>query len=191
MLWNYANGIEESEVAYGSSGHSIIKGVGNSTTVHFDVENKETAYWVIFSLVETVSMRLRYSGLCGRVISIYLKKADSLTTYSHQMKIQTPTDCTNAIFAYCKILFDECWKGEPIRQIGVRVSELTTGDHVQLSVFEKDWEKQKKVDRVVDQIRMKFGPDVIIRNNFLWSGLAPLQGGLSEDSAYPVMTSIL
>jgi hypothetical protein len=28
MLWNYANGIEESEVAYGSSGHSIIKGVG-------------------------------------------------------------------------------------------------------------------------------------------------------------------
>ena len=42
LLWNYANGIEDSSVS--NSSHSIIKGIGNSTTIHFDVEDKETAY---------------------------------------------------------------------------------------------------------------------------------------------------
>jgi len=189
MLWNYANGIEDSIVT--GSSRSVIKGIGNSTTIHFDVEDKETAYMVLLSLVETIGMRLRYAGLSCRVISVSIKRADDLTSYSHQMKIQTPTDCTNAIYEYCKRLFDESWKGEPIRHLGVRVSELSTSDCVQLSMFEKDWEKQKKIDKVVDQLRMRFGPDYIIRSSFLWTRLAPLEGGLSEDSAYPVMTSIL
>jgi DNA polymerase-4 len=58
-------------------------------------------------------------------------------------------------------------------------------------MFEKEWEKQKVIDRAVDQIRMKFGPGSVIRSNFLWSGLAPMEGGLSDDASYPVMTSIL
>lgn len=116
----------------------------------------------MLSLVETVSMRLRYTGLCCRVISVSIKKADNLTLYSHKLKIQTSTDCTNAIYDYCKRLFDECWKGEAIRHLGVRVSELTTSDYIQLSMFEKNWERQKKLDKVVDQIRMKYGSESII-----------------------------
>lgn len=191
LLWNYANGIESSSVPAEEARHEPIKGIGNSTTIHFDVEDKETAYKVLLSLVETVSMRLRFSGLCCRVIQVSIKKSADLVTYSHQMKIQTPTDCTNAIYECCKKLFDECWKGEPIRHLGVRVSDLSTADYIQLSMFEKDWEKQRKVDRAIDQIRTKFGPDAIIRSNFLWSRLAPLQGGASDDAGFPVMTSIL
>ncbi|HHY82368.1 MAG TPA: DNA polymerase IV [Clostridiales bacterium] len=189
LIWNYANGIEDSPVSLSS--REVIKGMGNSTTIHFDVEDKETAYQVLLSLVETVGMRLRFEGLCCRVISVSIKRAEDLTLYSHQLKIQSPIDSTTAIYGYCKQLFDEAWKGEPIRHLGVRVSDLSPASNVQLSMFERDWEKQKKVDRAVDQIRMKFGPGSIFRSNFLWSGLAPLEGGLSDDASYPVMTSIL
>ena len=189
LLWNYANGIEDSIVS--GSGHSIIKGMGNSTTIHFDVEDKETAYLVLLSLVETVGMRLRYGGFCCRVVSVTIKKAEDLTSYSHQRKLAVPVDCTNAIFEECKKLFDRMWKGEPIRHLGVRVSDLTASDSIQLSFLEKNWEKQKKVDAVIDRIRMKYGPGSIVRSGFLRSGLAPLQGGLSEDVSFPVMTSIL
>jgi DNA polymerase-4 len=96
-----------------------------------------------------------------------------------------------AVYKYCKKLFDEAWDGSPIRHLGVRVSELSSSDCVQLSLFDKDWEKQKNADRAVDQIRMKFGPYSIVRSNFLWSGLKPLEGGLSDDASYPVMKSIL
>lgn len=189
VLWSYANGIEDSNVS--ASSHSVIKGIGNSTTIHFDVEDKETAYLVLLSLVETVGMRLRYGGFCCKVVSVSIKKAEDLSSYSHQKKLVVPVDCTNAIFFECKKLFDQMWKGEPIRHLGVRVSDLTTSDYIQLSLLEKDWNKQKKVDAAVDEIRMKFGAGSVIRSSFLWSRLAPLQGGLTEDSSFPVMTSIL
>lgn len=50
LLWNYANGIENSDVATGS-GRNIIKGIGNSTTTPFDVEDRETTYQVLLSLL--------------------------------------------------------------------------------------------------------------------------------------------
>ncbi|HHU79363.1 MAG: DNA polymerase Y family protein [Caldicoprobacterales bacterium] len=189
LLWDYANGIESSAVS--SSSRDTVKGIGNSTTVHFDVEDRRTAHQVLLSLVETVGMRMRFSGLCCRVIAISIRRAEDLTFYSHQLKIQTPIDSTTAIYEYCKRLFDEAWGGEPIRHLGVRVSDLSPAVHIQLSMFEKEWEKQKVIDRAVDQIRMKFGPGSVIRSNFLWSGLAPMEGGLSDDASYPVMTSIL
>jgi len=189
LLWDYANGIENSEVR--SSGRETVKGIGNSTTVHFDVEDRETAHQVLLSLVETVGMRLRFGGWRCQVIAVSIKRAEDLTTYSHQIKIQSPVDSTTAIYEYCKKLFNEAWDGKPIRHLGVRVSDLSSTDYVQLSMFEKDWEKQKKIDQAVDQIRVRFGPGALIRSNFLWSGLKPLDGGLTDDSSYPVMTSIL
>ncbi|HHU49374.1 MAG TPA: DNA polymerase IV [Clostridiales bacterium] len=189
LLWDYANGIENSEVS--PPGRELVKGIGNSTTVHFDVEDRETAHQVLLSLAETVGMRLRFGGRHCRVIAVSIKRAEDLISYSHQLKIQSPIDSTAAIYEYCKKLFDEAWDGKPIRHLGVRVSDLSTADHVQLSMFEKDWEKQKKIDRTVDQIRMRFGPGTIVRSNFIRSGLAPLEGGLSDDASYPVMTSIL
>ena len=189
LIWDYANGIESSAIS--TAGRDAVKGMGNSTTVHFDVEDRETAYRVLLSLVETVGMRLRFDSRCCRVIAVSIKKAEDLTSYSHQLKLQSPIDSTNAIYGYSKRLFDEAWTGEPIRHLGLRVSNLSPAQHVQLSFFERDWEKEKKVDRAVDQIRMRFGPGALIRSNFLWSGLAPLEGGLTDDSSYPVMTSIL
>ncbi|MGI6539119.1 MAG: DNA polymerase IV [Caldicoprobacterales bacterium] len=189
LIWNYANGIEESPVW--ASGCAPVKGIGNSTTVHFDVTDRRTAHQVLLSLAETVGMRLRFGNWCCRVIAVSIKRADDLSSYSHQLKIQTPIDSTSAIYEYCEQLFDEAWKGEPIRHLGIRVSDLSPAGQIQLSMFEKDWEKEKKVDRAVDQIRMKFGPKAIIRSSFLWSGLEPLEGGLSEDSDYPVMSNIL
>jgi DNA polymerase IV len=59
LIWNYANGIEDSEVR--KSNYIGMKGVGNSTTISFDVEDRETAHKVLLSLCETIGMRLRDS----------------------------------------------------------------------------------------------------------------------------------
>jgi DNA polymerase-4 len=116
-------------------------------------------------------------------------KTNELKSYSHQRKFFVPTDCTNAIYEEACRLFDEAWKGEPIRNLGVRVSELCGNDFVQLSMLEKDYEKQRKIDKAIDGIRMKFGSLSVFRAGFLYSRLSPLQGGIVED--FPVMTSIL
>jgi len=44
---------------------------------------------------------------------------------------------------------DRLHKGDPIRHLGIRVSELCRNDFRQLSLFERDYEKQRVVDRTV------------------------------------------
>ncbi len=187
MLKSFANGIEESPVR--PEGNSeIIKGVGNSVTIHFDVTRKEDAYMVLLSLVETVGTRLRLGGFCGRVISVSIR-TDRLFSYSHQKKLITPIDCTDAIYAVTRRLFDEMWRGEPIRHLGVRVSDLCANDFIQLSFLEENWEKRRLVDRAIDKIRFRYGAAAVYRSVFMWSGIAPLQGGVVDD--YQMMSSIL
>ncbi|MDP4093409.1 MAG: DNA polymerase IV [Bacillota bacterium] len=187
VIWCFANGIEDSPVKPGGA-IPYVKGVGNSCTIHFDVEDRETAHKVLLSLVETVGMRLRQGAFCAKLVQVSVKTSE-LKTYSHQRKFYVPTDCTNAIFEEACRLFDEVWKGEPIRHLGVRVSELCGNDFVQLSLLENNYEKQRQVDRAVDDIRIKFGSFSVFRAGFLHSRLSPLQGGIVED--FPAMTSIL
>ncbi|MGF7058617.1 DNA polymerase Y family protein [Brassicibacter mesophilus] len=187
LIWNYANGVDNSEVR--KSNRIEIKGIGNSTTAPFDIDNYKEAHMILLSLCETVGMRLRDSGYCSRLVSVGIKTSD-FGYYSHQHKFDTPTDCTQQIYEHAKDLFNESWKGEKIRHLGVRVSEFCDNDMVQLSIFDSNNEKQRAIDTVVDKIRMKYDSRSIIRSCFLNSGIKPLMGGVGEDD-YPLMSSIL
>jgi DNA polymerase-4 len=69
LIWQYANGMDESPLR---SEGLPIKGIGNSTTIAFDVTDKKTACMVLLSLTETVTMRLRDVKKCAYVISVSL-----------------------------------------------------------------------------------------------------------------------
>ncbi|MDR3586887.1 MAG: DNA polymerase IV [Desulfosporosinus sp.] len=188
LVWNYANGNEASPVR--ESRRPLIKGIGNSTTIPFDVSDKTNAHLVLLSLTETVAARLRQAKYYARLVSVSLK-TNEFYTCSHQRKFSSPIDCTNAIHELACKLFDELWKGEPVRQLGVRVSELTQNDYHQLALFEKDYEKQRTVDRAVDSIRERFGNSSVFRSSFLNSGVRFSSGGTVDDEEYPMMSSQL
>ena len=78
-----------------------------------------------------------------------------------------------------------------MRQLGVRVSELCGNDFLQLSLFERDYEKQRTVDRTIDSLRERFGSDAVFRSSFLNSGLKSRSGGTVDDEEYTMMSSIL
>ncbi|MCX7921544.1 MAG: DNA polymerase IV [Clostridia bacterium] len=187
LIWSYANGIEESPVV--NSGRPPIKGIGNSTTISFDVDNRSDACKVLLSLTETVCMRLRQAGYCARLVAVSIR-ANDFFHYTHQRKFYTPTDCTTDIYEMACKLFDELWKGQLIRHIGVRVSELCANDFIQLSLFEENNEKKKKLDETIDNIRMKYGSRAIFRSVFLHSGLQPVSGGVMDED-YQMMSSLL
>ncbi|GAB6154418.1 DNA polymerase IV [Desulfosporosinus burensis] len=188
LVWNYANGNDISDVRVNR--RTMIKGIGNSTTIAFDVEDATTAHLVLLSLTETVASRLRQTEYCARLVSVSLK-TNEFYSCSHQRKIASAIDCTNAIHQVACELFDELWKGEPVRHLGVRVSELCRNDFMQLALFEKDYEKQRVVDRTIDSIRERFGTDAVFRSSFLNSGLRFRSGGTVDDEEYPMMSSIL
>ncbi|TGE31443.1 DNA polymerase IV [Desulfosporosinus sp. Sb-LF] len=188
LVWNYANGNEASPVR--ECRRPLIKGIGNSTTIPFDVMDKTTAHLVLLSLTETVAARLRQAQYFARLVSVSLKTNEFYSS-SHQRKFSSPIDCTNAIHELACELFDELWKGEPVRQLGVRVSELTINSFHQLALFEKDYEKQRAMDHAVDSIRGRFGNSSVFRSSFLNSGVRFSSGGTVDDEEYPMMSSQL
>ena len=71
LIWEYANGIENSDVRNVSV---PVKSVGNSTTTAFDVETSAEAHKVLLAISEMVGMRIRDLDSCGSVVSVGLKK---------------------------------------------------------------------------------------------------------------------
>ncbi len=128
LIWNYANGIDNSEIR--KSNHIEMKGIDNSTTIPFDVEDKETAHLVLLSLAEMMGTRLRNSQNCCSVISINIRSSNFIS-YSHQRKLYSSTDSTKNIAEVSYGLFDEKWSGEPVRHMGIHVTQLCTNEFYQ------------------------------------------------------------
>jgi DNA polymerase-4 len=188
LIYNYANGIDTSEVR--KSNYIEAKGIGNSTTIAFDVEDKDTAHKVLLSLCETVSMRLRDSQNCCTVVSVSIRGSD-LISYSRQKKLTVATDSTRKIYEVVCYLFDNVWKGNPVRHLGVHITDFCGNDFFQNSYLDTfNYEKDMKLNKAVDEIRLKFGHKAISRSCFLHSGISAMCGGIGEED-YPLMSSTL
>lgn len=188
LIWNYANGIDNSKVRKGS--YIDMKGIGNSTTIPFDVEDKETAHKVLLSLCETVSMRLRNSGNSCKVVSVSIRGSD-LISYSRQKKLTTATDSTRKIYEIACLLFDNVWKGNKVRHLGVHITDFCKNDFYQYSILDSfNYDKDRELNRAVDEIRLKYGNKAIMRSCFLHSGLSSMCGGIGEED-YTLISSML
>jgi len=86
-------------------------------------------------------MRLRESNsLCGPVVVSI--KTNGFIHYSHQKPLENFTDCTSVIFDGIKEAFKKSWKGEKIRQLGVRLTKLCSNEYYQETLF--DFENTEK-----------------------------------------------
>lgn len=186
-IWNYANGLDNSPV---KNTPPPIKSLGNSTTTAFDVDKKREAHMFLLGISEMVAMRLRAIGQRCQVITVGLRDCD-FYSYSHQRKLDLSTDSTNTIYQVAQDLFDEMWRGKPIRSFSLRLSQLSSNDFFQLSLIEDYQEKEEVLDRTIDKLRQKFGYDSIVRSCFLYSGIDPIIGGVVMEEEYPMMSSIL
>lgn len=189
LIYEYANGIDNSEIR--ECNYLDIKGIGNSITISYDVETYEEACRILLALTESATMRLRENrSLCSLVVVSV--KTNNFLYYSHQKPLENSTDSTNIIYEGIKKTFREAWKGEKIRQLGVRLTKLCSNEYYQESLFDfENNEKQMKLDKTVDEIRKRFGKQAVIRSTFLHSGIKPIEGGTGSNGDYPMMSSIL
>lgn len=180
MLWEFANGIDESEVM---SEKSEAKGIGNSVTLPKDVTSEEEAAKVLLKLAESVGGRLRETGKKAGMLSVEIKYY-TFETSSHQKQLFRPAGSDDIIYETAMELFRELWNGEPIRLLGIRSSKLVGEDEPeQLSIFdipvfqegqkqEKQMsqsrqKKQEQLAKALDKIREKYGDDAVKRGSFL------------------------
>lgn len=164
MIYKNARGMDESPVEAETAAN---KGYGNSTTLSQDVTDFETANLILLSLCETVAARLRSDDVKCSCISVEVTDWE-FNRQSHQTTLLSPTNTTNVIYKTACELLKEFWKGKPLRLLGVRTSKLTTEDYSQMNLFDMAKnEKYAKLDKTLDHIRKKFGPDAVKRASFM------------------------
>ncbi|MFR1897064.1 DNA polymerase thumb domain-containing protein, partial [Hungatella sp.] len=164
QIHDYACGIDPSPVA---EREPINKGYGNSTTLSRDVDDLDTAFTVLLSLCETVGARLRADHVICDCVCVEIKDWD-FHVQSHQTTLNSPTDSTTVLYENACRLLKEFWDRTPLRLIGVRATKISDDEFSQISLFESEQSKKmKEMEKAVDQIRSKFGTDIIKRASFL------------------------
>ena len=160
IMWEYANGIDLSEVIYK---YEEPKSISNSTTLAKDVENLDSLNEILLELVEHVTYRLRKHNMVTSVINVGLRTKE-FKDFSHQRKLDLATSNTKEIYNVAKELLKSMYKGEAIRLISLRVDKLTNKDEVQVSLFETEKnKKQDKLDETLDMLKNKYGYSSITR----------------------------
>lgn len=153
LAWEYANGIDESEVMYACE---KAKSIGNSVTLPVDVANSEKLESVLLALVEQVTYRLRKEKMLASVAAIQLRTKE-FKDFSHQAKLDFLTDSTSDIYEKAKKIFHEMYiEGMPIRLIGFRVEKLKESEE-QISFFDVSKNEKSKLDETLDYIKNKYG----------------------------------
>ncbi|MGH4124194.1 MAG: Y-family DNA polymerase [Clostridium sp.] len=166
MMWKYANGIDDSQVKWNKY---ELKGISNSTTLSDDVKTKNEAYKVLLTLVENTSTRLRNIKKCSYCICVTIRNQE-FNDYSRSKTLKNASNSTQEILETVKKIFDELWKGEPIRLLGVSLNNLCEDNFKQTSIFDMGSvqdEKQRSIDKTMDSLREKYGETIVMKSVFL------------------------
>lgn len=155
-LWNKSQGIHNGIVAPYHESKSI------STENTFD-ENKTDMVFLMAELVrmcERIAFELRQEEKVAGCIAVKIRYPDFETT-SRQTTV--PYTCADdEIIPVAKELFRKLYrKGQPIRLMGVRLSELTN-EAVQTNLFE-DAEKKTDLYKAIDDVKNKYGKTFLKR----------------------------
>lgn len=162
-LKNRANGIDHRSVD--PNAIYDTKSVGNSTTLPRD----ELEYYIlkdtISQLCKKVAERLRAKHLAGTTISIQIRD-NSWNTITRSKTIKNATSLAEEIEEHAWALFMKNWNEEPVRLLGVTVSNVIdeTDSTQQLNIFNFEQHiKDEPIVELVHQLEKKFGKGLVQR----------------------------
>lgn len=175
VVWQYANGIDQAPYLTVPAEN---KGYGNSMTLPSQICSLEGIFMALLALCETIGARIRLDGIQVGVVSVSVTDCDFRYS-SHQGQLWSATEVTDDIYRLACELFCQLWDGSPIRQIGVHTSKVSKGSGYQINLFNScDYEKKLCFLNAVDEVRKRFGEDMIMRARFLGSPVSHMSGGL-------------
>ncbi len=155
-LWYKSQGIHHGEV----SSYHEAKSVSSEHT--FD-ENKTDLIYLkaeLVRLTEKIAFELRQDGKVAGCVAVKVRYHDFETTSRQTTMPYTCAD--DEIIPVVKELFDKLYrKGEPVRLLGVRLSELTN-DAIQTNLFD-DVERKTDLYKAIDNVKNRFGKNLLKR----------------------------
>lgn len=159
MMWEYANGIDESLV---ESDYGNPKSISNSCVLPYNYSNIDDIYQEIKRLSEMTGKKLREKKMYSPNVMVWVK-FDDFTKISKQLTLDNLINSDKDIYEYAIKLFNKIWNTDSdrkVRSLCVGVSNLTDKYMVQLSMFENNNIKDNEEDKLkktLNNIKEKYG----------------------------------
>ena len=149
-LWNKSHGIHHGRV----TPFHEAKSISTENTFHENTTDMDFLMSEVVRMSERIAYELRQDGKVAGCIAVKIRYPDFETT-SRQTTV--PYTCADdEIIPVAKELFHKLHKkGQPIRLLGVRLSELTN-DAVQTNLF-NDVERKTDLYKAIDDVKKRFG----------------------------------
>jgi DNA polymerase-4 len=165
VLSRFANGLDDAPVAL-KGNESVIKSVGNSSTLPRDVTTVDDAKRVFYMLAESVASRLREYGLKATTVQIYVRD-NELMSCERQAGLKYPSCLTSEIAEKSMEIFLKKYPfRKPIRSMGVRACNLVgKSPTVQLDLFNDQLrrERMETMEYTIDDLRRRYGYTIVQR----------------------------
>ena len=166
QLHDYATGAEHSPVRPAGT-EPPPKSVGNGSTFRRNLKGEEEIRAGVQMLAERVAARLRRHEMKCTTVQVALRSPE-FKTVSRQKKTEAPTNVSREIIRCAVELIEGCWSWTaPVRAITITAQGLLPEDEAgdQMDLFAPQAsakrEKQEKLERTMDQIRARYGRDMI------------------------------
>jgi len=139
-----------------------VKSVSQEVTFSRDVRDDESLEKTLVKLSAQVGRRLRKNNLAGSTVKLKIRWPD-FTTLTRQVTLPGATDNDTEIAETALGLLRKIRKpGRAVRLIGVGVSGLGKPMR-QLELWETSTEKEIKLQKVLDELKEKYGDNAIKR----------------------------
>ncbi len=143
------------------SSRTKTKSISNEITLNKDLSNYSELKPLLWQLCEKVSARLKNNIKAGNVITLKLKTT-SFRQLTRSTTLDSPTQMAEMLFDVGKHMLTEECGGQEYRLIGIGVSGLCGIEQADQPDLIDNWRTKKiKTERLMDNIRNKYGKDVI------------------------------
>lgn len=138
---------------------------GKSQILMRDYNKIEEVQAVLLEMCEDVAKRARDTFQAARTISLGLgySKNSFGGGFQRARTIEEATNDTMKIYKVCLELLKENYDHRPVRQLSISITKLEDEHSMQLSLFETDNWKNRKLASVMDNIRNRFGSAALLR----------------------------
>ncbi|MCM3637477.1 DNA polymerase IV [Sporosarcina luteola] len=162
-LRNRANGIDYRPVDPDAAEER--KSVGSSTTLPVDETELSACLEIFKRLSVNVAQRLDRRQLAGTVVMIQIRTSD-WRNFTRSRTVLNPLYKAEDLYKEAADLFKRHWERDPIRLLGITVSNVIPmselNEQLSFENYEK-YAKEAKMDELVSELENKFGPNSVKR----------------------------
>lgn len=154
------------------------KSIGEENTFESNVLDRELVSAALTTHADEVARRLRRSGYIGHTITLKIKLGQARSRRAARVPgeqgdepvyplltraktLRVPTDDGRVIREVALELWDKAQVGEPVRLLGISVSQLEQSQRAQLDLFAESARPKRQLGVALDAIRQRFGKDAI------------------------------